>query len=76
MTLLNLKTLHLKVKMIKCIIFLIFFKHIDPEFDLATLSYEEILKFYKFAEHSNIMYMRNPYFKGFWLNFMDIINGV
>jgi hypothetical protein len=49
---------------------------LDPEFDLASLSYEEVLKFYKFAEHSTILYKRNPYYKGFWKNFKDIINGV
>ena len=49
---------------------------LDPEFDLSTLSQDEVLQFYKFAENAIILYKRNVYFKGFWQNLYNIMNGV
>ena len=54
------------------------YKHItfyEPEFDIDTLNEQDLNSFYNFTLQSIIIFKKNPYYKGFKKEFIDIIYG-
>jgi hypothetical protein len=54
------------------------YKHItfyEPEFDIDTLNEQALNSFYNFTLQSIIIFKKNPYYKGFKKEFIDIIYG-